>query len=75
MCIRDRDEIVEGDFKFGDIVRYDVGPAEFLNLIKNAKYVCTDSFHGTVYSAIYHKTYINFNRYSETCILYTSRCV
>lgn len=32
-----------------------VGPEEFLGLIKNAKYVVTDSFHGTAFS-------INFNK-------------
>lgn len=32
------------------------GPAEFLSLIKNATAVCTDSFHGLVFSHIYGKT-------------------
>ena len=27
-----------------------VGPDKFLSLIKNAEYVCTDSFHGTMFS-------------------------
>jgi hypothetical protein len=33
----------------------DAGPREFLGLFKNASFVCTDSFHGTVFS-------INFKR-------------
>jgi len=33
----------------------DAGPREFLGLFQNAAFVCTDSFHGTVFS-------INFNR-------------
>lgn len=30
------------------------GPLDFLNLIKNAKFVCTSSFHGTVFSILFH---------------------
>lgn len=32
-----------------------MGPAEFLSLIKYAEAVITDSFHGTAFSVIYHK--------------------
>ncbi len=35
-----------------------VGPAEFLNLVQNAKYVITSSFHGTVFSVLYKKKFI-----------------
>lgn len=34
---------------------YECGPLEFLNLIKNAKLVLSSSFHGTVFSIIFHK--------------------
>ena len=37
-------------------------PAEFVWLIKHASYVCTDSFHGTVFSIIYHKEFSVFFR-------------
>lgn len=33
----------------------DVGPREFLWLVNNAEYVCTDSFHGSVFSVIFKK--------------------
>ncbi len=33
------------------------GPGEFISLIKNAEYVITTSFHGTVFSAIYKKPF------------------
>ena len=39
------DEFVESDITFGDCQLFDVGPAEFMNLIRYAEYVCTDSFH------------------------------
>lgn len=59
------DEFVEYDESFGDIRLYDVGPAEFVNLIRNAEYICTDSFHGTVFSLLNHKKFIIFNRFQE----------
>jgi len=39
-----------------------VGPGEFISLIKNAEIVFTDSFHGTAFSVIYHKTFYTFSR-------------
>ena len=36
---------------------YNVGPYEFLYLIKNAEYVCTDSFHASAFSIIFGKKY------------------
>jgi hypothetical protein len=41
----------------GDEVLYDVGPREFLGLINNASYVVTSSFHGTVFSVLFEKTF------------------
>lgn len=41
---------------------YSYGPAEFLWLIKHANYICTDSFHGTVFSILYKKNFITFPR-------------
>ena len=38
----------------------DAGPEEFLNLIANASFVCTDSFHGTVFSSIFGTNFITF---------------
>ncbi len=34
---------------------YNVGPCEFLYLLKNADYVCTNSFHAVAFSAIFRK--------------------
>lgn len=34
------------------------GPLEFLWLIKNAKFIVTDSFHAIVFSLIYHKPFM-----------------
>ncbi|HIQ73374.1 MAG TPA: polysaccharide pyruvyl transferase family protein [Candidatus Cottocaccamicrobium excrementipullorum] len=59
------DEFVESDITFGDYQLYDVGPAEFVNLIRNAEYVCTDSFHGTVFSILNYKQFVTFNRFAD----------
>lgn len=39
----------------------DIGPMEFLSLFKNASYICTDSFHGTIFSLIFRKDFISFS--------------
>lgn len=36
----------------------------FLYLIKNAKYVVTDSFHGSIFSIIYEKDFVLFERHN-----------
>ena len=36
------------------------GPGEFLSLIKNAALVCTDSFHGTIFSINFNTNFISF---------------
>ena len=59
------DEYVKYSDKFADYAPYDVGPSEFLNLIRNAEYVCTDSFHGTVFSLINNVKFFTFERYKN----------
>lgn len=41
---------------------YTCGPSEFLWLVKNSFLVCTDSFHASVFSIIYDKNFIVFDR-------------
>ena len=65
VTLRHLDQYVEMDECFGDYAPYDVDPAKFLNLLRGAKYVCTDSFHGSVFSIIHHKPFVTFNRYDE----------
>lgn len=63
---------VANDEGFADFEPYDVGPAEFINLIKNAKYVCTDSFHGTVFSILNETSFFTFRRYEDTSAFSTN---
>lgn len=37
-------------------------PNEFVNLIKNAEIICTDSFHGAVFSILLEKPFVVFER-------------
>ena len=53
------------DHDFGDFQLYNVGPCEFLYLIHHAKYVFTDSFHGTIFSLVYERKFISFYRFSH----------
>lgn len=41
---------------------YNCGPSEFLYLHKNAELICTDSFHSSVFSIIYNKPFVVFER-------------
>ena len=58
------DEYVKYSDKFADEIPYNIGPGEFINLIRNAKYVCTDSFHGTVFSLINKVNFFTFERFA-----------
>ena len=58
-------QYVEADLGFGDVSVTGAGPAEFVDLIRNAEYICTDSFHGSVFSILCHRKFVIFNRYSD----------
>ena len=45
---------------------YNVGPSEFINLIRNAKFMCTDSFHGTVFAILNGTMFFTFRRYEDS---------
>lgn len=66
------DEYVKYSDEFADSIPYDVGPSEFVNYIKNAEYVCTDSFHGTVFSLIYNKNFFTFERFNKNAKMSTN---
>lgn len=54
---------VSADENFADYNLYDVSPENFISLIKNAAYICTDSFHGTAFSVIFEKDFFCFERH------------
>lgn len=53
------DEFVKSDEGYADETPYDIDPADFLNLIRNAEYVCTDSFHCSVFSILYKRQFLH----------------
>lgn len=59
------DEYVKSDKGYADETPYDVDPADFLNLIRNASYVCTDSFHCSVFSILYRRKFFTFRRFAS----------
>lgn len=65
VALRHLDQYVPNDENFGDIALYDVAPDRFLNLLRGASYVCTDSFHGSCFSIIHQIPFVTFNRYVE----------
>lgn len=65
VALRHLDQYVENDEVFGDMAPYDVAPDKFLNLLRGAAYVCTDSFHGSCFSIIHKKQFVTFNRYAD----------
>ena len=42
-----------------------IGPADFLSLVKNAHSICTDSFHGMLFSIIFKKNFFVFERFKK----------
>lgn len=50
------------DFGENSVNCYSDGPAEFLQKIKNAKYVVTTSFHCIVFSLLFKKQFLAFDR-------------
>ena len=43
--------------KYGIKIKYDAAPNDFLNLVYNAKFILTNSFHGTAFSLIFKKDF------------------
>ncbi len=50
-----------GDLPWGENTE-DAGPREFAQMVKNASFVCTDSFHGTAFSLNFNIPFYTFER-------------
>lgn len=66
ITIRHMDEYVPEDEIFGDEAPYAVDPNDFVRYISRASYVCTDSFHCTVFSIIFHRQFMTFYRFPNS---------
>ena len=66
ITIRHMDEYVPEDEQFGDEAPYNIDPNDFVKYISKAAYVCTDSFHCTVFSILFHRQFMTFYRFATT---------
>lgn len=64
VALQQLDDYIPSDEGVADEAPY-VGPREFLNYIRNAEYVFTDSFHCSVFSILYKKNFFTFSRFAE----------
>lgn len=55
------------DFSIEEAIIYkDAGPLEFVKLIKESSFVCTDSFHATAISINLNKNFVEFMRFRDS---------
>jgi hypothetical protein len=66
ITIRHMDEYVPEDEFFGDEAPYFVDPNDYVKYISNATYVCTDSFHCSIFSIIFHRQFMTFYRFKNS---------
>lgn len=66
------DQYIASDEGYANMTPWDVSPMDFVNLVRNAAYVCTDSFHGTVFSIIYYRPFFTFKRFNKKASLSTN---
>ncbi|ODM24840.1 polysaccharide pyruvyl transferase [Clostridium sp. Bc-iso-3] len=72
VALQQLDAYIRSDIRFADEAPYNVGPSDFINLIRNAEFVCTDSFHGTVFSILNRKTFFSFRRFKTKSTMSTN---
>lgn len=65
VAIAHPDEYVGYDDVYADVYPWSAGPAEWVSLVSHAAYVCTDSFHGSVFSNIFHVPFSSFRRHEN----------
>ncbi len=57
--------VYDEDSKRKGCIESGIGPKEFLELIYNASYICTDSFHGIAFSVNFKKQFTAFKRFKK----------
>lgn len=65
ITIRHMEQYREIDESIGDEAPYAVDPNDFVRYISKAAYVCTDSFHCTAFSILFHRKFMAFYRTSN----------
>lgn len=57
--------VFDEDLNRPGCVNFAVGPKEFLDLLYNASYICTDSYHGFLFSVNFNKNFTVFKRFKN----------
>lgn len=63
VAIAHPDEYVAYDDAYADVYPWEAGPAEWVALLASAAFVCTDSFHGSVFSTLFNVPFFTFRRH------------
>ena len=61
--------IHESDLKLENAITDSVGPNQFVSLIRNADYICTDSYHGIALALSFQKEFCCFERFTDRKVL------
>lgn len=56
---------ITNNHQYGDVILKNVGPRQFLELIKKADVVLTDSYHGVILSIGFNRDFIAFERFTS----------
>ena len=59
------DIYVKADDEMSDYSPYDFNPVKFVEYIKNAECICTDSFHASTFSLMFKKMFFTFRRFTS----------
>ncbi|MCM1500997.1 MAG: polysaccharide pyruvyl transferase family protein, partial [Clostridium sp.] len=59
------DQYIKYDESYYDVKLVEARPCDFINLIRHAEVILTDSFHGTSFSLIENKNFFVFKRYGD----------
>lgn len=57
--------VFDEDLNRPGCVKFSVGPNEFLDLLYNSSYICTDSYHGMLFSVNFKKNFTVFKRFKN----------
>lgn len=57
--------VFHNDLKRDGCIIEPVGPEDFISLVNNSSFICTDSFHGTIFSILFHKEFCTFERFKK----------
>lgn len=58
-------QYVQGDVDYSDILMNGCSPDKWIALIRDAEYICTDSYHGMIFSIIFKKQFIVMKRFKD----------